>query len=148
MKRFFSNLFSKKKEDPKPTVVQVSLVAERRYWRSEPNRNFKFLDHWNRPTFLPLTLDLPSGRFWSDLIRLQNAARMTISYAEAYGGFWDFYRERSHVMENVPDKKVLFRVWPSAKFLDPASADFYDAVCLAANSGQPIEIFCKWAPED
>lgn len=44
MKRFFNNLFGKKKDsDDKPTVVQVSLVTKKEYYRSDLHRNFKFL---------------------------------------------------------------------------------------------------------
>lgn len=146
MKRFFSKLFSKGKKEserkaPVP-VIQVSLSAKRTLWPDSPD--FKFLDQWNRPTLIRLTLDRASGEYRSDLNCLIFAAMMTISHAENHF-WWNFALERAYVLEHLASKKILFRVWPSANFLDPYSAEFFDAVAFAAASGQPIEISCKWA---
>lgn len=146
MKKFFSNLFGKGKKEleRKPVVAQISLVAQRTVlWKG--CGDVKFLNQCNQPTFVPLSLDIPSGQFWEDLRRLVYAAIMTISCAES-ALFFNFRRQKARVVEEeLLSKKVLLRVWPSSKFMDPVSAEFYDAVSFAAASGQPIEIMCKWA---
>lgn len=144
MKRFFCSLFGGKKKDSDVKVtVQVSLVAARTYFSTEGDRRFKYLDSWNRPTFLSLSLDVSSEQYWKDLTVLQGAAKMTIWNAENWA-YWDFERARSRAIKDHSEDKVLFRVWPYEKLLDPESAEFYDTVCFAAASGQPIEIFCRW----
>lgn len=148
MKKFFCSLFGgkKNKDSDLPVIVQVSLVAERTYFRTS-NRHWKYLDSWYRPTFLPLTLDVSSEQYWKDLEALQFAAKTLVWNADAWPGR-DFETARSRVLERHAEDKVLFKVWPSAKFVDPESAEFFETVCFASESGQPIEIFCKWENED
>lgn len=146
MNSFFCSLFGGKKKkdsDVKKVTVQVSLVAARTYFSTAGDHRFKYLDSWNRPTFLSLSLDVSSEQYWKDLTVLQGAAKMTIWHAENWA-YWDFERARSQAFQNHDKDKVLFRVWPYEKLLDPESAEFYETVSLAAASGQPIEIFCRW----
>lgn len=148
MKRFFCSLFGGKKNKGSdlPVTVQVSLVAERTYFRTS-NRHWRYLDSWYRPTFLPLTLDVSSEQYWKDLEALQFAAKMLVWNCESWPGR-DFETSRSRVLAHHAEDKVLFKVWPSATFVDPESAEFFETVCFASESGQPIEIFCKWENDD
>lgn len=141
MKKFFCDILGRKKDSGrKVQVVQCSVVARR--WTGNVH---KYLDSWNRPTTLPLSLDL-QGKFWEDLKAVMMAAAMIVSHCEAGEvGLWNFERQKDRVLQQFGGKKVELCIWPNATYHDPQSADFYDAVRFAAASGQPIEIWCRWA---